>query len=111
MERVDGDLWKRLLFVMCFLHSVVQERRKFGSLGWNIPYEYNLGDITASLQFLEKHLYTGAISWSTVQYMVSEIQYGGKITDDLIAVPSIRMQRYGFNLELTTSLSNLTQIR
>ena len=22
MERVDGDLWKRLLFVMCFLHSV-----------------------------------------------------------------------------------------
>jgi len=82
MERVDGDLWKRLLFVMCFLHSVVQERRKFGPLGWNIPYEYNLGDITASLQFLEKHLYTGAISWSTVQYMVSEIQYGGKITDD-----------------------------
>ena len=82
MERVDGDLWKRLLFVMAFLHSIVQERRKFGSLGWNIPYEYNLGDITASLQFLEKHLYTGQISWSTVQYMVSEIQYGGKITDD-----------------------------
>jgi len=82
MERVDGDLWKRLLFVMCFLHSVVQERRKFGPLGWCIPYEYNLGDITASLQFLEKHLYTGIISWSTVQYMVSEIQYGGKITDD-----------------------------
>jgi dynein heavy chain len=82
MERVDGDLWKRLLFVMCFLHSVVQERRKFGPLGWNIPYEYNLGDITASLQFLEKHLYSGPISWSTVQYMVSEIQYGGKITDD-----------------------------
>jgi dynein heavy chain len=82
MERVDGNLWKRLLFVMCMLHSVVQERRKFGPLGWNIPYEYNLGDITASLQFLEKHLYSGAISWSTVQYMVSEIQYGGKITDD-----------------------------
>ena len=47
-----------------------------------MPYEYNLGDITTSLQFLEKHLYSGAISWSTVQYMVSEIQYGGKITDD-----------------------------
>merc|ERR1711871_302391 len=82
MERVDGPLWKQLLFVMCFLHSVVQERRKFGSLGWSIPYEYNLGDITASLLFLEKHLYSGPISWSTVQYMVSEIQYGGKITED-----------------------------
>ncbi len=83
MERVDGDMWKRLLFVMCFLHSVVQERRKFGPLGWSIPYEYNLGDIEASLLFLEKHLYAGAVSWSTVQYMISEIQYGGKITDDL----------------------------
>jgi dynein heavy chain, axonemal len=83
MERVDGPMWKRLLFVMCFLHSVVQERRKFGPLGWSIPYEYNLGDIEASLLFLEKHLYAGPPSWSTVQYMVSEIQYGGKITDDL----------------------------
>ena len=83
MERVDGDMWKRLLFIMCFLHSCVQERRKFGPLGWSIPYEYNLGDIEASLLFLEKHLYGGTVSWSTVQYMISEIQYGGKITDDL----------------------------
>ena len=83
MERVDGDMWKRLLFIMCFLHSCVQERRKFGPLGWCIPYEYNLGDIEASLLFLEKHLYGGVVSWSTVQYMISEIQYGGKITDDI----------------------------
>merc|ERR1711959_592835 len=85
MERVDGPLWKRLLFVMCFLHSTVQERRKFGPLGWSIPYEYNTGDITACLTFLEKHLFSrsGGISWSTVQYMVSSVQYGGKITDDL----------------------------
>ena len=84
LERVDGALWKRLLFAMCFLHSIVQERRKFGPLGWSIPYEFNTGDITACLAFLEKHMFTGnKISWSTVQYMVSSIQYGGKITDDL----------------------------
>tara|TARA_B100000795_G_C22806619_1_gene445355 strand:- start:150 stop:14669 length:14520 start_codon:yes stop_codon:yes gene_type:complete len=84
LERIDGALWKRLLFGMCFLHSIVQERRKFGPLGWSIPYEFNTGDITACLTFLEKHLFSGhGISWTTVQYMVSEIQYGGKITDDL----------------------------
>jgi len=32
---------------------------------------------------LEKHLYNGEISWGTFQYMVSDVQYGGKITDSL----------------------------
>jgi len=83
LERVDGPMWRQLLFGLCFLHSIVQERRKFGSLGWCIPYEYNTGDITACILFLEKHLYNGPISWQTFQYMVADVQYGGKITDDL----------------------------
>jgi dynein heavy chain len=82
LERLDTPAWRQLLFAMCFQHSVVQERRKFGPLGWSIPYEYNTGDLQACLLFLEKHLYAGAISWPTVQYMISEAQYGGKITDN-----------------------------
>jgi dynein heavy chain len=85
LERVDTGAaqWRQLLFGLCFLHSIVQERRKFGPLGWCIPYEYNNGDLTACILFLEKHLYNGSISWPTFQYMVSEAQYGGKITDTL----------------------------
>lgn len=85
LERVDQGAaqWRQLLFSLCFLHSSVQERRKFGSLGWGIPYEYNNGDLTACILFLEKHLYNGSISWPTLQYMVCEAQYGGKITDSL----------------------------
>merc|ERR1711871_470635 len=84
LERVDqgADQWRKLLFAICFLHSVVQERRKFGPLGWCIPYEYNNGDLTACILFLEKHLYAGAISWVTLQYMICEAQYGGRITDN-----------------------------
>eukprot|EP00485_Elphidium_margaritaceum_P015545 CAMPEP_0202728930 /NCGR_PEP_ID=MMETSP1385-20130828/185872_1 /ASSEMBLY_ACC=CAM_ASM_000861 /TAXON_ID=933848 /ORGANISM="Elphidium margaritaceum" /LENGTH=4770 /DNA_ID=CAMNT_0049395183 /DNA_START=131 /DNA_END=14440 /DNA_ORIENTATION=- len=83
LQRVDKQEWRDLVFCLCFLHSVVQERRKFGPLGWNIPYEFNESDLDASLMFLEKHMFTSAdISWSTVQYMICEAQYGGRITDD-----------------------------
>jgi dynein heavy chain len=84
LARVESKEWRTMVFVICFLHSTVQERRKFGSVGWCIPYEFNAGDLEASLTFLEKHFFAsaGALSWPTIQYMVSEVQYGGRITDD-----------------------------
>ncbi|OQR97844.1 dynein heavy chain, outer arm [Achlya hypogyna] len=84
LERIETAQWRALLFALCFLHSVVQERRKFGPLGFAIPYEFNASDLTASMTFLEKHLYTSAtVSWPTIQYMIAEVHYGGRITDDM----------------------------
>jgi len=70
------------------MHSVVQERRKFGALGFCIPYEFNNSDMEASLLFIEKHMNSCAalglpLSWKAVVYMTCDVQYGGKITDDL----------------------------
>eukprot|EP00971_Amphidinium_carterae_P267973 5316437-Amphidinium_carterae.1 len=88
LDKIDHEKWRTLVFVQSFLHSVVQERRKFGAIGWCIPYEYNNSDLDACLLFLERHLSASVmvgqpISWITVQYMVAEAQYGGRITDDL----------------------------
>lgn len=74
--------WKKLLFSMCFFHAVIQERRKFGALGWNISYDWNNSDRSVSVTMLRNYLDEQPdVPWTTLQYVIGVVNYGGRVTD------------------------------
>lgn len=76
------NLCKKFIYSYCFFHALILERRKYGPLGWNIPYEFSGGDLSISLNQMKLFLNEyNDIQWEAMWYMVAEANYGGRVTD------------------------------
>lgn len=77
-----------MVYVVAFFHAIIQDRRKYGKIGWNISYDFNESDFRISFKLL--NLYLGkakinkdeVIPWNSLKYLIGEAMYGGRVTDD-----------------------------
>nr|CAH8833589.1 unnamed protein product [Trichobilharzia regenti] len=79
--------YRACLYTLVFLHSILQERRRYGKLGWNVSYDFSDADFLVSLRILQISLTKSFetktdISWDTIKYLIGEVMYGGRTIDN-----------------------------
>jgi len=74
--------YKRLLWGFCFFHAIVQDRRKFGPIGWNKAYDFTKEDLECCRRqlkyFVEQY---DSIPYKVLNILGAAINYGGRVTD------------------------------
>jgi dynein heavy chain, axonemal len=76
--------FKKLLYGLCFFHAVINERRRFGPIGWNKPYEFTFEDLEVCRRQLKVFLgMYDEIDYTVIKVICADINYGGRVTDKL----------------------------
>eukprot|EP00002_Diphylleia_rotans_P033820 TRINITY_DN7227_c0_g1_i1.p1 TRINITY_DN7227_c0_g1~~TRINITY_DN7227_c0_g1_i1.p1 ORF type:complete len:4130 (+),score=744.89 TRINITY_DN7227_c0_g1_i1:147-12536(+) len=72
--------FKKLVFALGFFHGLLMGRRWFGQSGFQTTYEFTESDLQLSITQLREHLNEhGDIPYATLQFLISEVIYGGRI--------------------------------
>lgn len=77
---------KSILFALCFFHSTLIERRRFGPKGWNMLYPFSTGDLRDSYLVMNRYMENnpgGKVPFADLIYIFGDIMYGGHIVNDL----------------------------
>lgn len=75
--------YKKLVFALAYFHAAILERRKYGAIGWNIPYEWMNSDFNTSELNLMMYLdQQPEVPYNALNYLIAKVNYGGRVTDD-----------------------------
>lgn len=87
--------FRKSIFGLCWFHTLLLERKKFKSLGWNNAYPFNDSDFQVCADTLANEMgrhkdgqpipgynRKAPVPWQAIQYLVSIANYGGRVTDN-----------------------------
>jgi len=91
LERLSlGQVHRKLVFGLCFFHAVIMERRRYGSIGFNVSYRFTPEDLAVCRRQLrvmlneaDNYATTGqGVPYKAIRFICAGIHYGGHVTDD-----------------------------
>lgn len=75
--------FKKILYSLTLFDVIVNERKHYGSIGWNIAYQFTHNDFEQSIQLLQQLLSDKKeVPFETLRYIIGELAYGGRIIDN-----------------------------
>lgn len=96
-----------ILFALCYFHSLVLERKKFGTQGFNMSYPFASSDLIASSAVLRNYMDNAParVPWQDLRYLFGEIMYGGHIVNEFDRVVAATYLQYFLREDLLEELS------
>ena len=87
--------FRKAVFGLSWFHTILIERKKFKSLGWNVQYAFNDSDFTVCEDVLamymgkliedkteEGYRSKDPVPWAAINTLIAQCNYGGRVTDD-----------------------------
>ncbi|KAG2533277.1 hypothetical protein JM18_000527 [Phytophthora kernoviae] len=98
-----------ILFGLCYFHSLMLERKKFGPQGFNMLYPFAVSDLLASSTVLRNYMDNAParVPWPDLRYLFGEIMYGGHIVNELDRLVAATYLQYYLRDDLLEELSML----
>ncbi|TMW58214.1 hypothetical protein Poli38472_011802 [Pythium oligandrum] len=96
-----------ILFAMCYFHSLMLERKRFGAQGFNMIYPFAASDLVSSSIVLRNYMENvpARVPWADLRYLFGEIMYGGHIVNERDRLVAMTYLGYFLRDELLEELS------
>lgn len=81
LEKDEMSQFKKLVWCLSWFHTIIIERKKFKSLGWDVPYDFNDSDFNICKDIIANYIQLSSKKGSDVGDKKEKGEKGKKRND------------------------------